>query len=600
MIDDRPLWERRFRAHTITFPTWSRRAPDHAVVTSDESGSYQAHAWDVVTGERRRISDEAVGVMYAGITADGSRVVWFRDETGDEAGLWVAAPFEGGETEALLPGAPTGWPDGITFGRRYIAAVIADRSGFALYVSEDGAPAKELYRDVDAISIGQHDYQLEGRELSGLSADETMACITVAQDGDNIHRKLVVLDPSTAAVVRELADPGLGLYAYAWSPIEGDQRLAIAHEREDLHRPAIWNVATGERMDLSIDLPGEVVPIEWYPDAGSLLVRQLYRGRDRLYRYHLDTGSIVEVPHPNGEIFGAGVRPDGSVWLRVASGHRESRVLDDEGVEIVVPEGERAPGGRSYRSWTFTNPAGDVVHGFVVSPSGEGPFPIYMKVHGGPSWLYCDTWQPDVQMLVDHGIAVGIVNYRGSTGYGQRWRDHIIRNIGFPEVEDTVAGLDDLVARGIADPERAIIGGWSWGGYVTLLAVGVEPERWNAGVAGVPVGDYMDSYDGSAPSLQAYDRSLLGGVVYDIPEFVEKISPLTYVDRVRCPVMFLIGENDTRCVPGQAFRYVEAFKRHGGRAEVYTYGTGHSSYVVDEEIRQWRAVLDFVLQHIGG
>lgn len=600
MIDDRPLWERRFRAHTITFPTWSRRAPDHAVVTSDETGSYQAHAWDVVTGERRRISDEAVGVMYAGITADGSRVVWFRDETGAESGLWVAAPFEGGEPEPLLPGAPTGWPDGITFGRRYIAAVIADRSGFALYVSEDGAPAKELYRDVDAISIGQHDYQLEGRELSGLSADETMACITVAQDGDNIHRKLVVLDPSTGAVVRELADPGLGLYAYAWSPIEGDQRLAIAHEREDLHRPAIWNVATGERMDLSIDLPGEVVPIEWYPDAGSLLVRQLYRGRDRLYRYHLDTGSVVEVPHPNGEIFGAGVRPDGSVWLRVANGHRESRLLDDEGVEIVVPEGERAPGGRSYRSWTFTNPAGDVVHGFVVSPSGEGPFPIYMKVHGGPSWLYSDTWQPDVQMLVDHGIAVGIVNYRGSTGYGQRWRDHIIRNIGFPEVEDTVAGLDDLVARGIADPERAIIGGWSWGGYVTLLAVGVEPDRWNAGVAGVPVGDYMDSYDGSAPSLQAYDRSLLGGVVHDIPEFVEKISPLTYVDRVRCPVMFLIGENDTRCVPGQAFRYVEAFKRHGGRAEVYTYGTGHSSYVVDEEIRQWGAVLDFVLQHIGG
>jgi dipeptidyl aminopeptidase/acylaminoacyl peptidase len=600
MIDDRPLWERRFRAHTITFPTWSRRAPDHAVVTSDETGSYQAHAWDVVTGERRRISDEAVGVMYAGITADGSRVVWFRDETGDEAGLWVAAPFEGGEPEPLLPGAPTGWPDGITFGRRYIAAVIADRSGFALYVSEGGAPAKELYRDVDAISIGQHDYQLEGRELSGLSADETMACITVAQDGDNIHRKLVVLDPSTGAVVRELADPGLGLYAYAWSPIEGDQRLAIAHEREDLHRPAIWNVATGERMDLSIDLPGEVVPIEWYPDAGSLLVRQLYRGRDRLYRYHLDTGSVVEVPHPNGEIIGAGVRPDGSVWLRVANGHRESRLLDDEGVEIVVPEGERAPGGRPYRSWTFTNPAGDVVHGFVVTPPGEGPFPIYMKVHGGPSWLYCDTWQPDVQMLVDHGIAVGIVNYRGSTGYGQRWRDHIIRNIGFPEVEDTVAGLDDLVARGIADPERAIIGGWSWGGYVTLLAVGVEPDRWNAGVAGVPVGDYMDSYDGSAPSLQAYDRSLLGGVVHDIREFVEKISPLTYVDRVRCPVMFLIGENDTRCVPGQAFRYVEAFKRHGGRAEVYTYGTGHSSYVVDEEIRQWQAVLDFVLQHIGG
>jgi acetyl esterase/lipase len=599
MTGDRPLWERRFLAPTILFPAWSRIAPDRAVVLSDESGSYQAHAWDVSSGARRIASDEAVGVMYATVTADGSRVVWFRDETGDESGEWVSAPFEGGDAQPLLPGAPAGWPDGLALGRRFVAAVLADRSGFALFVSQDGGPAKELFRDVDAVSIGQHDYEMEGFDLSGFSADESMLAITVAQDGDNIHRKVVVLDPATGGVVRELADPGLGVYAYAWSPVEGDQRLAISHEREDLHRPAIWDVATGERADLRVDLPGEVWPIEWYSDARSLLLCRRFRGRDRLYRYHLESASLVEIPQPVGSISGAGVRPDGHVWFRISSGHEPSRLLDEEGNEFVSPDGDRAPGGRRYRSWTFTNPAGDTVHGFVITPPGEGPFPVYMKVHGGPSWLYSDEWWPDVQMFVDHGIAVGIVNYRGSTGYGQGWRDHIIRNIGFPEVEDTVAGLDDLIARGIADPERAIVGGWSWGGYVTLMAVGLHPDRWKAGVAGVPVGDYAKSYDGSAPSLQAYDRSLLGGVVHDIPEFVEKVSPITYVDRVTAPVMFLIGENDTRCVPEQAFSYVEAFREHGGEADVYTYGTGHSSYVVNEEIAQWRAVLDFVLKHIG-
>jgi pimeloyl-ACP methyl ester carboxylesterase len=594
-----PRWERRFRAPTITFPEWSRRAPDRAVVTSDESGSYQAYAWDVATGERVRVSDEAVGLIYATVTADGSRAVWFRDDTGDESGFWVSSPFDGGEQEALLPGAPVGWPDGISIGRRFVAAVIADRSGFAVYVSDSGGPAKELRRDVDSVSIGQSDYQVEGFDLSGLSSDESMLCVTMAQDGDNIHSRLVVLEPATGSVVRELSDPGLALYPYAWSPLEGDQRLAISHEREDVHRPAIWNVSTGDRTDLRIDLPGEVLPLDWYPDGRSLLLCQLFRGRDRLYRYHVDDGSLVEIPHPRGEIMGARVRPDGRVWMRLASGGHESRVLDEDGREILVPGGERAPAGRPYRSWMFRNPAGDTVHGFVVTPAGEGPFPIYMKVHGGPSWLYCDTWQPEVQMLVDHGIAVGMVNYRGSTGYGQRWRDHIIRNIGFPEVEDTVAGLDDLIARGIADPERAMIGGFSWGGYVTLMAVGLHPERWTAAVAGVPVGDYMASYDDSAPSLQAYDRSLIGGVVHDIPEYVEKISPLTYVDHVRCPVLFLIGENDTRCVPEQAHRYVDALRRNGGEAEVYSYDTGHSSFVVDEEVRQYGAILDFVLKHIG-
>jgi dipeptidyl aminopeptidase/acylaminoacyl peptidase len=595
-----PLWEGRFRAPTITFPAWSRPTPDRAVVTSDESGSYQAYGWDVATGGRRRVSDEAVGVIYATVSADGSRAVWFSDDTGDESGLWVSSPFDGGEPEPLLRGAPVGWPGGISLGRRFVAAVIADRDGFALYVTENGGPAKEVYRDVDSVSIGPGDYQLEGFDLSGLSADESMLCVGVAQNGDNIHPKLIVLEPPTGRVVGELADQGLGLYPYAWSPVEGDRRLAFAHEREDMRRPGIWDLSTGERQDLRIDLPGEVVPLDWYPDARSLLLHRLDRGRNRLYRYDLGTGSLIEIPHPRGEVLGAGVRSDGRVWMRLASGDHESRLLDDDGREILVPDAERSPGGRPYRSWTFTNPAGDTVHGFGVMPPGEGPFPIYMKVHGGPSWLYSDTWQSDVQMLIDHGIAVAMVNYRGSTGYGQRWRDHIIGNVGFPEVEDTVAGLDDLIARGIADPERAIVGGVSWGGYVTLMAVGLHPERWKAGVAGVPVGDYMGSYDDSAPSLQAYDRSLLGGVVHDIPEYVEKVSPMTYVDRVRCPVLVLVGENDTRCVPEQAFRYVDAFRQCGGEAEVYTYGTGHTSYVVDEEVRQARVFLDFVLKHIGG
>jgi acetyl esterase/lipase len=594
-----PRWQQRFNAPTITFPAWPRTAPDRMAYASDESGSYQAYAWDVTTGDRRQITDEAVGVVEATVTGDGEAVVWFRDETGDESGRWVATPFDGRPERDLLPGAPSGWPEGIALGRRIVIASLADRSGFALYVSEDGGSAKELVRDVDAISIGQSDYAIEGFELSGISADESLICAHFAQDGDNIHRMLRVLDPRTGAIVSELADGGLGLYAYAWSPVPGDQRIAILHERADLHRPAIWNPVTGERTDLDVDLPGEVIPFDWWPDGSALLLASFYRGRDQLYRYDIATGTLTEIRHPSGEISGVGVRPDGRVWLRISAGHEASRLLDDDGREVLAPDHEGVRDGRAWRSWTFRNPAGDTVHGFVVTPPGDGPFPIYMEAHGGPSWLYCDTWMPEVQMLVDHGIAVGMVNYRGSTGYGTKWRDHIIGNIGFPEVEDTLAGLDDLIARGIADPDRAAIGGFSWGGYVTLMAAGVEPDRWRCAVAGVPVGDYMESYDDSAPSLQAYDRSLIGGVVHDIPEYVAKISPLSYVQNVKAPILFLIGEHDTRCVPEQAWNYVNALKGNGGEAEVYTYGTGHSSYVVEEEIRQYGAILEFVLRHLG-
>ncbi|HYG72447.1 MAG TPA: prolyl oligopeptidase family serine peptidase [Actinomycetota bacterium] len=594
--NDPPLWERRFLAPTRTFPVWSRRAPDRAVYLSDEEGSFQAYAWDLVADTHRRLSDETVGVDLATISTDGSEAIWFSDPTGDESGRWIARSFDGGgEWRDLLPGAPIGWPDGLAIGRRLVGGVIADRDGFAVYVSEDGGPAKEIHRDVDALSIAATDFHLEGFDLAGLSADDQLLCVEAAQDGDSIHRLLRVLDPRTGRVVAELADgEGFGLSAFAWSPVEGDQRLLAAHEREDLMRPTIWDPTTGDRIDLEVDLPGEVIPVDWFPAADAILVAHLFRGRDTAYRLELATGTLTEIVHPRGELHGARVRPDGRVWVRVSTSDRASRVLDDAGAHVLAePEGG-VRDGRPYRDWVFANPEGGTLHGWIALPDGEPPFPTYLKVHGGPSWLYLDTWWPDVQMLLDLGFAVGMVNYRGSTGYGRRHRDHIIRNVGFPEVADTVAGLDDLIARGIADPDRAVIGGWSWGGYTTLLALGTRPGRFAAGVAGVPVGDYMGSYDDSAPSLQAYDRSLVGGVVHDVPEFVAERSPITYVDRVDAPVLVLVGENDTRCVPGQVYAYVDALKAAGGEVELYSYGEGHSSFIVEEELRQWRVVVDFL------
>jgi dipeptidyl aminopeptidase/acylaminoacyl peptidase len=598
MTEPIPVWEQRFRAPTLTFPSWSRHAPDRLVLTSDEEGSFQAYAWDRVSGTRRRFTEEPVGIMYATPSADGSEAIWFSDPSGDESGRWMAQPFDGGEPRELLPGAPIGWPDGLAVGLRRVAGVIADREGFALYVSEGGGPAVEIHRDVDRVGIGGSDFHLEGFQVAGLSADEDLVCVAVAQGGDNIHGMLRVLDATTGSMVAELADgPGYALDAFAWSPVPGDRRLLFAHEREDLTRPGIWDLATGARTDLRLDFPGEVVPVDWWPDGRSVLVCHVFRGRDRLLRHDLATGATTEVLHPLGEIHGARVRPDGTVWLRVSSGHEAPRLLDDDGREVLPAPSGGLRSGRPYRGWTFRNPAGDLVHGWVVAPPGEGPFPVYLNVHGGPSWLYLDTWWPDVQALVDDGFLVAMVNYRGSIGYGRRFRDHIIGNVGFPEVEDTVAGLDDLVARGLADPTRAVIGGWSWGGYITLLALGTHPDRFIAGVAGVPVGDYMASYDDSAPSLQAYDRSLVGGVVHEVPELVRERSPITYVDRVKAPVLVLIGEHDTRCVPQQAYNYVNALRDVGGEVEVYSYEEGHSSYVVDEEIREWRTVREFLLRH---
>jgi dienelactone hydrolase len=598
-MPDPPLWERRFRAPTRTLPVWGPGAPERFVLRSDEQGSFQAYAWELGAGPPIRRTDEPVGVLTAAISADGSSVVWFSDPTGDESGRWLAVPFEGGEPREVFPGAPTGWPEGLALGRELAVGVIADRNGFAVHVAERGGAAKEILRDDDVIGFSDSELHLEGFDHVGLSADETLVCIETAQDGDNIHRRLLVLDPRSGEEVEVLADgAGLGVSAFGWSPVAGDQRLLFTHERDDLTRPGVWNPTTKERSDLEVDLPGEVVPVDWWPDARSVLLVHRFRGRDRLYRLDLEGGTLTELAHPAGEIHGARVRPDGRVWIRVSNGANASELLDDDGEQVLAPAPGGVREGRPYREWLFRSPADDVVQGWLATPPGDGPFPLYLKVHGGPNWLYLDTWWADVQALIDEGFAVAMVNYRGSIGFGKRWRDHIVGNIGFPEVEDVVAGRDDLVARGIADPERVVIGGWSWGGYITLLALGLHPDLFAAGVAGVPVGDYLDSYDDSAPSLQAYDRTLVGGVVHDVPEFVAERSPITYVNDVRAPAFVLVGENDTRCVPSQVYRYVRALRKAGGDVELYSYAEGHSSYLVDEEVREWGAVLEFLRRRV--
>jgi dipeptidyl aminopeptidase/acylaminoacyl peptidase len=592
-------WKRRFRAPVSFLPEWSPHAPERAVFPSNESGIWQVHAWDVATGERRQVTDEPVGVVDGTPTLDGEGVLWFQDETGSEAGRWVVQPFAGGETTPILEGLPHGWNGGLAQAPGVVAVSIANEDGFGIHVSLDGGPAREIHRSQESVRIGSVDG--DGYLLGGLSADGTLLCVEHSEHGDLMHPALRVVDARTGATVGEQLDEGLSLRAKCWSPAPGDQRLAIEHERDGDERPAIWDLETEERRDVELDTVGPVFVCDWWPNGGALLLLNRREGRDRLLRYEIATGEHDVVFDKSGFIWKARVRPDGRVWLLHELGHRQRLVLDDTGSEVLRLAGDDAPAGRPYESWHFTNPHGQRVHGFYVTPEGDAPFPVVMLVHGGPTWLDVDRWQPDVQALVDTGFAVAMVNYRGSTGYGREWRDTLIGDIGGPELEDVNAGLADLVERGIADPERAVIAGYSWGGYVTLLELGKHPDLWTCGVAGVPVGDYEAGYEDLSPLLQAYDRALLGGKEpKDVPELMRDRNAINFADDVRAPVLFIIGENDSRCPIRQAMLYVEKLAARQHPHEVYVFSTGHGSFDVDERVKQVRMMLEFLTRHVPG
>ena len=593
-----PDWELRFRTPLTFLPEWSPEAPNRVVWASNESGVWQVHALDLETGLRRQVTDDPVGVLDGVPTLDGQGILWFADDTGDEAGRWLVQPFAGGEARPFLPELPVGWSTGLAQAPGIVVASLAAEDGFSVHAAPDGAPAARIVHSQESVMLGGN---REGFLLGALSADGTLLCLEHSEHGDLIHPALRVIDPRSGETLGDLVDPGTALQSRAWSPVPGDRRLAFVHERSGEMRPGIWDLATGERSDLDVDVEGELAVEDWWPDGSALLLTSLHEGRDVLLRYELAAGTVERVWDEPGIVVKARVRPDGRVWLTHESAALPRRVVDDTGAYPVELESAPAPPpARALESWHFVNEHGQRVHGFFVAPEGEGPFPVVMLVHGGPTSLDTDRWNPHAQAFVDMGFVVGMVNYRGSLGYGREWRDALIGNVGGPELEDVNAGLRDLVERGLADPARAVIAGGSWGGYVTLLELGKHPELWTCGVAIVPVGDYVASYEQSSPLLQAYDRALLGGEPKDVPELMRDRSPINFADEVRAPVLVMIGRNDSRCPFDQAMAYVERLASREHPHEVYVYDTGHAAFDVDERVRQARLALEFVARHVPG
>ena len=590
-----PAWEGRFRAPVLSFPAWAAEAPDRMVLASTESGSYQLHTWDRETGRRRQVTSDRVGVLDGRPTRDGTGVLWFRDETGAETGTWVVAPFdEPGAATPLLAGLPEGWSEGLAVGERRTIAAMSTDDRFAVWASEGDAPVHLLHEHAQPL-------RLSGAHRSALSADERLVALEVMEDGDVLHPTLRVLDAASGGTIATLRDQGCEVAGFGFAPKTGDPRMAITREVTGERRPSLWNVASGEVVDLQISLPGDVEPVDWWPDASAILLLQLEAGRHRLHRYDLATGAVTALQTEPGSITAAAVRPDGAVWYRGHNGEHPARLLETGHTEpLLQPTGPEAPLGRSFEPWWFSNPHGQQVHGFLVHPEGDGPFPVIMRVHGGPHSVDMDRWAPDIQAHVDAGFLVAMVNYRGSEGFGRAWRDELTGNVGFLELEDVLAGLDDIVGKGLADPARAVLAGWSWGGYVTLLGMGRHPDRWLAGIGGVPVADYVAAYEDEAPMLQALDRALFGGTPDEVPELFVERNPITYVDAVAAPLLILAGESDSRCPIRQVWNYVGRLRERGLEPRVYTYATGHASFNVDERVRQTAIVLDFLAASVPG
>ena len=141
-------------------------------------------------------------------------------------------------------------------------------------------------------------------------------------------------------------DDGLSVRVASWSPVPGDRRVALIHERDGIDRPSVWQPIPGTRRDYPY-LPGEIDVADWYPDAGALLVTHWYDGRSQLYRLDLATGTYDLLHDPDGYISAAAIRPDASVWLREEAGDRAPVTRTTAGQRVLSALARPRPGWRT-------------------------------------------------------------------------------------------------------------------------------------------------------------------------------------------------------------------------------------------------------------
>jgi dipeptidyl aminopeptidase/acylaminoacyl peptidase len=205
----------------------------------------------------------------------------------------------------------------------------------------------------------------------------------------------------------------------------------------------------------------------------------------------------------------------------------------------------------------------------------DGTNPALVLPHGGPTGQMVDGWSPRIAALVSRGYICIAPNVRGSTGYGMEFQKANYQDLGGGDLQDEVFAAKFLVATGYVDAKKIGITGGSYGGFMTLMALGRTPDVWAAGVELFGIIDWKTMLQHSDPLLQQYERSLLGDPVKDRAAY-EAASPITYFKDVKAPLLVLQGDNDPRVPKEEAEQVVDLLKRAGKTVDAHYYANeGH-------------------------
>lgn len=249
---------------------------------------------------------------------------------------------------------------------------------------------------------------------------------------------------------------------------------------------------------------------------------------------------------------------------------------------------------------------GTEIEGVLIKPAdydASKQYPLLVVIHGGPTGIdrpikFADRYYP-IERFAAKGALILRPNYRGSAGYGSKFRALNVRNLGVGDAWDVVSGVDFLASRGMIDPKRVGTMGWSQGGYISAFLTAAESARFKAASVGAGISDWMTYYVNT--DVTPFTRMYLHATPWDDPQIYAKTSPIHYIKNAKTPTLIQHGQNDARVPLPNAFELYRGLRDQGTEARLVVYkGFGHGI----NKPKQLRHVMEdnerWFLKHIWG